>query len=103
MTNDEAINVINVVRNIILKDPSWLKSFTDKVNEAVDMAIESLKTQNILCEELADMGFDTVCDDLSDDSYEWEKCSENCENIKAECWKRWALMTYKKTHQKGEG
>ena len=35
MTNEEAINVINVVRNIILKDPSWLKSFTDLVNEAV--------------------------------------------------------------------
>ena len=33
MTNDEAIKVIEVIRNVILKDPSWLKSFVDKVNE----------------------------------------------------------------------
>ena len=45
MTNEEAINVINVVRNIILKDPSWLKSFTDLVNEAVDKAIKVLEAQ----------------------------------------------------------
>lgn len=45
MTNEEAINVINVVRNIILKDPSWLKSFTDLVNEAVDKAIKVLEVQ----------------------------------------------------------
>ncbi len=45
MTNDEAIKVIEVVRSVILKDPSWLKSFTDKVNEAVDMANNALKKQ----------------------------------------------------------
>lgn len=45
MTNEEAINVINVVRNIILKDPSWLKSFTDLVNKAVDKAIKVLEAQ----------------------------------------------------------
>lgn len=45
MTNEEAIKAIEVVRNYILKDPSWLKSFTDKVNEAVDMAINALTAQ----------------------------------------------------------
>lgn len=45
MTNEEAINVINVVRNIILKDPSWLESFADLVNEAVDKAFEVLEAQ----------------------------------------------------------
>ena len=45
MTNDEAIKAIEVVRNVILKDPSWLKSFVDKVNEGCDMAINALKKQ----------------------------------------------------------
>lgn len=45
MTNDEAIKAIEAVRNVILKDPSWLKSFVDKVNEACDMAIDALKKQ----------------------------------------------------------
>ena len=45
MTNEEAINVINVVRNIILKDPSWLESFADLVNEAADKAIKVLEAQ----------------------------------------------------------
>lgn len=45
MTNDEAIKAIEVVRNVILKDPSWLKSFVDKVDEACDMAINALKKQ----------------------------------------------------------
>ena len=45
MTNNEAIKAIEAVRNVILKDPSWLKSFTDKVNEAVDMANNALKKQ----------------------------------------------------------
>ena len=45
MTNEEAINVINVVRNIILRDPSWLESFADLVNEAADKAIKVLEAQ----------------------------------------------------------
>ena len=48
MTNEEAIKAIEVIRNYILKDPSWLKSFTDKANEAVDMAINALKAQEQL-------------------------------------------------------
>ena len=45
MKTQEAIKAIEVVRNVILKDPSWLKSFVDKVNEASDMAMDALKKQ----------------------------------------------------------
>lgn len=45
MKTQEAIKAIEVVRNVILKDPSWLKSFVDKVNEACDMAMDALKKQ----------------------------------------------------------
>ena len=45
METQEAIKAIEVVRNVILKDPSWLKSFVDKVNEACDMAIKALEKQ----------------------------------------------------------
>lgn len=45
METQEAIKAIEVVRNVILKDPSWLKSFVDKVNEACDMAINALEKQ----------------------------------------------------------
>lgn len=45
METQEAIKAIEVVRNVILKNPSWLKSFVDKVNEACDMAINALEKQ----------------------------------------------------------
>lgn len=46
MTNVEAINVINQVRDIIAKSPSWTVETTMAVNEAMDMAIEALKAQD---------------------------------------------------------
>lgn len=45
METQGAIKAIEVVRNVILKNPSWLKSFVDKVNEACDMAINALEKQ----------------------------------------------------------
>lgn len=52
MTKEEAIHVINQVRDVITKDPSWMEEATRVVNEAADMAIKALETQEwILCSE----------------------------------------------------
>jgi sigma54-dependent transcription regulator len=43
MTNAEAIHVINQVRDVITKNPSWMEEATRVVNEAADMAIKALE------------------------------------------------------------
>jgi hypothetical protein len=43
MTNAEAINVINQVRDVITKNPSWTEEAKRAVNEAADMSIKALK------------------------------------------------------------
>jgi len=45
MTNAEAIHLINQVRDVITKNPSWTKEATRVVNEAADMAVKSLKAR----------------------------------------------------------
>ena len=47
MTNAEAIYVINQVRDVITKSPSWTEEATRAVNEAADMAIKALQVQNL--------------------------------------------------------
>jgi hypothetical protein len=52
MTNAEAIHVINQVRDVITKNPSWMEEATRVVNEAADMAIKALEAQEwVLCKE----------------------------------------------------
>lgn len=52
MTKEEAIHVINQVRDVITKDPSWMEEATRVVNEAADMAIKALEAQRwIPCSE----------------------------------------------------
>jgi len=45
MTKEEAIHVINQVRDVITKDPSWMEEATRVVNEAADMAIKAMEAQ----------------------------------------------------------
>lgn len=45
MTNSEAINVINQVRDVITKNPSWTEEARRAVNEAVDISIKAMKAQ----------------------------------------------------------
>ena len=52
MTNAEAIHVINQVRDVITKDPSWTEEATRVVNEVADMAIKALESQEwVPCKE----------------------------------------------------
>jgi hypothetical protein len=43
--NDIAINIINEIRNIIIKNDSWTEDATTAVNEVADMAIKALEAQ----------------------------------------------------------
>ena len=45
MTKEEAIHVINQVRDIITKSPSWMEEATRVVNEAAEIAIKALEAQ----------------------------------------------------------
>lgn len=45
MTKEEAIRVINQVRDIITKSPSWMEEATRVVNEAAEIAIKALEAQ----------------------------------------------------------
>ena len=47
MTAKEAIYLIDQIRDIIIKDPSWLESTTNPVNCAFDMAISALQAQDV--------------------------------------------------------
>lgn len=52
MTKEEAIHVINQVRDIITKSPSWMEEATRVVNEAAEIAIKALEAQEwIPCSE----------------------------------------------------
>lgn len=52
MTKEEAIHVINQVRDVITKDSSWMEEATRVVNEAADMAIKAIEAQEwIPCSE----------------------------------------------------
>ena len=52
MTNAEAIHVINQVRDVITKNPSWTEEARRVVNEVADMAIKALESQEwIPCKE----------------------------------------------------